>query len=236
MDKIIEQSMKDLANIIVGNNSNSKLLIPQYAGSQDGKERFSEQELEFLLVENIVKSNNYFYSVETPTKFFYKISKAPKPEMSETHQQGDGFESGNIDVSVYGNSSISSLCSNIELKCNNKQEGLGKDFLRLSYEFGTGNNYFVHYVVNKSSEWKTKTFPSLIEKYIEATNDVINENKNHPRTPIYLSKVIVYLMFVDTNAKDKLILKFTLDNVKNVNTPVPIFNPQNLPNGFTIVF
>ena len=118
--------MKDLANIIVGNNSNSKLLIPQYAGSQDGKERFSEQELEFLLVENIVECKRFWYSVETPTKYFYKIANAKDfPEMKELHNDGDdGFSSGNIDVSVYGNSSISSLCSNIELKCNNKQEDI----------------------------------------------------------------------------------------------------------------
>ena len=131
-----------------GGSSEQRLIFPNiFPTEKEGKtftkeellkySRISEQELRFLFVEEFLKepSNDFFYSVETPTEFKYKL--------------GDNFESigcgvgrsASIDMSIYkrdDNEKYNRLL-NIEFKNQNSSKfSIGKDILKLMHEKQNG--------------------------------------------------------------------------------------------------
>src|SRR5690606_16763694 len=76
---------------------NSKLIFPKKP--RENKTRFSEQEMRFLFVEELVKKYDGFYSVETPTEHKYRFSKDRKKlDIPLIDESG---KSGNIDICLY---------------------------------------------------------------------------------------------------------------------------------------
>jgi len=131
-----------------GGSSDERLIFPNTFPSETKKKditeeelqkhfRISEQELRFLFVEEFLKepNNGYYYSVETPTEFKYKL--------------GDNFESircgigrsASIDMSIYNRNDKKeySRLLNIEFKNqNSSQFSIGKDVLKLMHEKQNG--------------------------------------------------------------------------------------------------
>lgn len=102
--KIIDNTIKDtfieLKNLYKG-KCNLRIIFPQYSSHNDeksGKLRVSEQELRFALVEQLVKKVKrlgWYYSVETPTYFYYKSARnGNEPCIG-------GARSGHIDMTIY---------------------------------------------------------------------------------------------------------------------------------------
>lgn len=149
--KISEEVLKSLSKMDYerkGGSSDERLIFPNTFPSETKKKditeeelqkyiRISEQELRFLFVEEFLKptNNGYYYSVETPTEFKYKL--------------GDNFESircgigrsASIDMSIYkrdDNEKYNRLL-NIEFKNQNSSEfSIGKDVLKLMHEKQNG--------------------------------------------------------------------------------------------------
>jgi hypothetical protein len=143
-----------------GGSSKERLIFPNtFPTEKEGKtfteeellkySRISEQELRFLFVEEFLKvpSNDFFYSVETPTEFKYKL--------------GDNFESiicgkgrsASIDMSIYKkdeNEKYNRLL-NIEFKNQNTSKfSIGKDILKLIHE--KQNGVFIILLKNTNDE------------------------------------------------------------------------------------
>lgn len=132
----------------IGGNSKERLIFPNKFPSDlknkgiTEKEllkytRISEQELRFLFVEQFIKdtSNDFFYSVETPTEFKYKLG-----ENFESITCGIG-RSASIDMSIFKrdeNEKYNRLL-NIEFKNQNSSRfSIGKDVLKLMHEKQNG--------------------------------------------------------------------------------------------------
>ena len=109
----------------------SRLIFPQYG---DGETRLSEQELRFVFVETLNKyctDLNWFYSVETPTKYKYKFSDngskiAPKLD-------NDSGQSAMVDLAIH-DANLNRLAL-IEFKALNPDAScFAKDFVKLENE------------------------------------------------------------------------------------------------------
>lgn len=213
IEKIIEESLKETAKLVLSEGSDSKIIIPFYRKNEDDafSVRYSEQELKQIFLTHIEKSTpSYYYSVETPSKFVYSISNSIVPDVKERKEKDDHYESARIDTSIYSSHNPQDLYCHIEFKYGNTRvKEVAKDFLRLMHELGeSDNNYFIHYAVRESNKWKTGTFPSIMDKYMEAINIVANKEKN-------LSKVWIYLMFIKIDKKKEIFtFKFNLEQLK----------------------
>ena len=127
-------------------------------------------------------------------------------------EEDDHYESARFDVSLYNTANPKDLMCHIEFKHENADEKeIGKDLLKLTNEFGNYNkNFFVHYIVRKSNQWITSTFPSVIKKYRNTLPYLEKEREN-------FSKVWVYLMFnKKDNNPEKSILKFSLQDLSEL--------------------
>ena len=97
--------------------------------------RISEQELRFLFVEEFLKAQNFFYSVETPTEFKYKFG-----DTFESIKCGEG-RSASTDMSIFTRNDDNKYNRflNIEFKNQNSSLfGIAKDVLKLIYEKQNG--------------------------------------------------------------------------------------------------
>ena len=131
MDKRFEETFKAIDELYKSNQEKdnvsflddiSRLVFPQ---KRDEQVRVSEQELRFLFVELFSKkcddSNNYYYSVETPTK-------------SENCFSGDTEMSARLDMTIHDKSG-KRICL-IEFKNNSgTPESHWKDFVKLAKDF-----------------------------------------------------------------------------------------------------
>ncbi|MCL1968447.1 MAG: hypothetical protein FWF65_02610 [Bacteroidetes bacterium] len=85
VEKLIEKSLQELQKIGWENEiktQDSKLIFPKYCvGNQEHVDtpRISEQEARFLFVRELEKQDNFYYSVETPTKKPYKDFSLESP-------------------------------------------------------------------------------------------------------------------------------------------------------------
>jgi hypothetical protein len=126
----------------IGGSSEERLIFPNIFPSKEMTEkelekqfRISEQELRFLFVEEFLKVPNYFYSVETPTEFKYKLG-----ETFESIICGEG-RSASMDMSIFTRDDDKKYNRflNIEFKNQNSSLfGVAKDVLKLMYEKQNG--------------------------------------------------------------------------------------------------
>lgn len=126
------------------NGSKSRLIFPQYS---DGETRLSEQELRFVFVEMFNRyctayHLNWFYSVETPTKYKYKFSD--KGDKIKPIRDDENGQSAMVDLAIH-NASLNRLAL-IEFKALNPDAScFAKDFVKLENEPDV-LTYFLMYI------------------------------------------------------------------------------------------
>ena len=156
VEKVINNTFETLVRIynggkgINGEFKGSRLIFPHYKKDRAEGIRVSEQELRFVFVEEFSKlcndgSNDYYYSVETPTEGDYNFSKEKdKPCATD---RGEG-QSGNFDMAIHDKNG-KKVCL-IEFKAHNvSQEKIEKDMVKLANTKEGDDNilrYFIHMV------------------------------------------------------------------------------------------
>ena len=209
IEKLIEKSFNDLIKALTTDGTSSQLIFPCY---RDGNERRSEQELRQIFLRHVEEDKNYFYSIETPTKYVYCISNSENPIVKENHETGDHHRSGNYDVTLYSENKIQSLASCIEFKHGYQdEEDICKDFLKLAKEVKftkEKKNFFVHYYyVERKTGWESRSFKTLFEDYRKSVDEMEKEED--------LSKVIVYLVCIHGKDKSASTYHFSLADLKD---------------------
>ena len=215
VEEIIKSSLTGLVSLLTNNESGEKLIFPKYRYKTV---RYSEQELRQFFLKHVEKDSNYFYSIETPTKYVYCISNSEKPIVKENHETDDGYKSASWDVTLYTENKIESLASCIEFKHSNPDEksGICKDFLKLAKEVKftkEKKNCFVHYhYVESENGWESTSFESIFGKYRNSVDYIENllENKDD------LAKVIVYLVCMQGKSKKNLNIPFFACRLKKL--------------------
>lgn len=214
IEELIEKSLKDLVSALTTDGTYRKLIFPNY---RNGNVRHSEQELRQIFLKNVEEDGNYFYSIETPTKYVYCISNSDNPIVKENHETGDGHKSASWDVTLYTEKKTDSLASCIEFKYNNPDEksGICKDFLKLAKEVNftkEKKNFFVHYhCVEDKNGWESTSFKSIFRKYRKSVDYIENLLKNQ----IDLKNVFVYLVCMQGKSKRISTYHFSLFDLKN---------------------
>ena len=153
----------------------SKLIFPEYA---DKNIRISEQEARFSFVNELEKSNHYYYSIETPTEHKYKDFTTLQPKIFE-RVANDG-RSGEIDLTVYEISKENRETNekpqfkriiNIEFKKGQpEQSAINKDLLKLYFEEPCG--MWFHIIQHTDSG----TLKAICDKLNEGLKYVRNPN------------------------------------------------------------
>lgn len=163
----------------IGGSSDQRIIFPNKFPSETKKNipneeliknytRISEQELRFLFVEEFLKITNYYYSVETPTEFKYKLG-----ENFESITCGEG-RSASIDLTIFKRDNEQYTRSlNIEFKNQNSSRfSVGKDILKLIHE--KQNGAFIIMLKNtndgtliNSSETRNGVLDKLNESFTE---------------------------------------------------------------------
>lgn len=118
-------------------NSQSRIIFPKYAKHRGNKTRLSEQELRFILIEQLNKycdenkDWHILYSVETPTEKRYRFSS--KYDESDLPKEDPSGQSASTDLTIH-DSQGNRICL-IEFKAHDPQLSCYlKDFLKLSVE------------------------------------------------------------------------------------------------------
>ena len=212
VENLIEKSFDDLVKALTNNGSFGQLIFPK---TRNKSERYSEQELKQIFLEHVKGKKIYFYSVETPTEYFYCFKNSENPTVKENHEKGDNHKAARFDVSLYNNKY--ELLNHIEFKYGNpKKKGpICKDFLKLAKEVKLTNekkSFFVHYLnIEKENAWESSKFQKLFENYRKSVDEIENkiEDKND------LSKVIVYLVCIHGKGKTASTYHFSLNDLKN---------------------
>ena len=221
IEELIEKSFNDLIKAITTDGTSSQLI---FLHSNKGDVRHSEQELRQIFLRNVEEDKNYFYSIETPTKYGYRFSDTEMPLVKENHEKDDKYESARFEVSLYSKNNKDDLLTHVEFKYGNpdKKSGICKDFLKLVSEVKFTNekkNFFVHYLCVKTEKgWESRTFPSLFSKYLDSVADIIKSDLINEED---LSKVTVYLLCIfeepeaESEPKIALAYHFSLADLKN---------------------
>ena len=162
-EELIKNSLQELQKIGWENESNSqdsKLIFPKY---RNNKQRISEEEARFLFVRELEKQDNFYYSVETPTKEAYKDFNSEEPKI------GAG-RSGSVDVTLYEKTE-DKYCRKhlIEFKLGNVKT-CKKDFLKLLCD---DNECKVNYYINILENCDSGTIPNLEKDKFSKSIDYI---------------------------------------------------------------
>lgn len=144
--------------------------------------RISEQELRFLFVEQFIKdtSNEFFYSVETPTEEKYKFGKNLEDIIKNKNIHK---KSASIDMCVYKrNEKKYERIFNIEFKHENgAHKNIAKDILKLVRE--KQNGVFIHLLKNTRrdtlcNKGKTGVFDKCLTSFTEFSTDWCKTDKS----------------------------------------------------------
>ena len=234
IEELIEKSLKDLVSALTTDEACGKLIFPC---SRDSNIRHSEQELRQIFLRNVEEDGNYFYSVETPTKYVYCFKNSENPTVKENHEKGDNHKAARFDVSLYNKDyKVNDNASHhIEFKYGNpdQKNAICKDFLKLVSEVDLTKekrNFFVHYLCVKTEKgWQSQTFPSLFKKYCNSIVDIeksLKSSTNQDNTKSlpeklsknlmnYLQNITVYLLCFFETSKSSLTYRFSLNDLKN---------------------
>jgi CRISPR/Cas system-associated protein Csm6 len=166
-----------------------------YPAKRDETTRVSEQEAKLLLIRELEKQDDYYYSVEAPTGKCYKFQGQDVPIVDD-----DG-RSGNIDICIYKANNVGFVREHlIEYKAHNVElDSFLKDFLKLGVEKSANVNYFVHII----ETYDKGTIASLIEKYETAFN-LIEKYKNTVKVCLCTLKPAKILFFDKTDYQNQL--------------------------------
>ena len=131
VENLIEKSFDDLVKALTNNGTFGQLVFPK---TRNKSERYSEQELKQIFLEHVKEKKSDFYSVETPTEYFYCFKNSENPTVKENHEKRDNHKAARFDVSLYNNKY--ELLNHIEFKYGNpkKKTPICKDFLKLAIE------------------------------------------------------------------------------------------------------
>ena len=238
IEELIEKSLKDLVSALTTDEACGKLIFPCY---RDGNIRHSEQELRQIFLKNVEEDGNYFYSVETPTKYVYRFTNSETPNVKvpddTDDNDEDNYKSARFDVSLYNKDyKVNDNASHhIEFKYGNpdQKNAICKDFLKLVSEVDLTNekkSFFVHYLCVKTEKgWQSQTFPSLFKKYCNSIVDIeksLKSSTNQDNTKSlpeklsknlmnYLQNITVYLLCFFETSKSSLTYRFSLNDLKN---------------------
>lgn len=162
----------------------SRILFPKYSEhrktSEKEKDRISEQELRFIFVEQLnkyayEKNIDLYYSVETPTKFYYRSARnGNEPGLN-------GTRSGKIDLTLYDKNE--NPIAFFEFKSGSlasKIRELKYDILKLIMEASYNNNclgYSLHLV--KASTNKVTNFDDHIKEAIKIIEETPKDSKEY---------------------------------------------------------
>lgn len=160
----------------------SRILFPKYSGHSKtpGIDRISEQELRFIFVEQLnkyakEKNIDLYYSVETPTKFYYRSARnGNEPGLN-------GTRSGKIDLTLYDRNE--NPIAFFEFKSGSlasKIRELKYDILKLIMEASYNNNclgYSLHLV--KASTNKVTNFDDHIKEAIKIIEETPKDSKEY---------------------------------------------------------
>jgi len=213
VDDLVKKSLRELKKIACENESiktsgksKSKLIFPKYCvGKHEGTKRISEQEARFLFVRELERQNDFYYSIETPTKQSYKFSdKTDKKYQPQIVEVKNGGQSASVDVTLFVKDD-EKFCRKhlIEFKHGNV-DTCKKDFLKLIFDMDGLYNYYIN-ILDRDDFSKRKTFESVITKYQNAINELKKEvdSKNNS-----VLKIILF------NINDCLVSEW--DSVKSV--------------------
>ncbi len=154
-------------------NPDGKLVFPFYRDNEKkvNTKRVSEQEARFTFVNELIKQEKYFYSVETPTNYRYSKFSTGKPEVDKNNS-GNG-RSGCIDLTLYTTKTPDKRLCNIEFKSKLPETpSITKDVLKLVFEDHRIGVFF--HLLEHS---KSNTLDTLNEKLNESIKYVIGEKK-----------------------------------------------------------
>lgn len=161
VEDLIENSLFELKQISCENEQikkqDSRLIFPAYRNNNRPK-RISEQEAKLLLIRELEKQKDFYYSVEAPTNNNYCDFSTDQPKI------GTG-RSGSIDIALYKiNKGILEREHLIEYKFNNVKT-CKKDFLKLLCD---NSNCTPNYYVNILDNFGRKTKKSIQDKFKES--------------------------------------------------------------------
>lgn len=224
IEKIIIESFEEIRTIkkratSIENFENernfSHIIFPKYFRKHEKEIRYSEQELRYVFL-NKLQKENLLFSIETPTKFRYRLKEEEEPKVLFNNESSeDNFQSAMIDTTLYDLKT--NIISHIEFKYGQCPVfPVQKDFLKLICELDDSDrNYFVHYF--SSSDKKTKN--AICDKYGQALNAIKETNENIIDLNKRLEKVTVFVMFMGLNE----ILKFSLNDSDFANKIIKVF-------------
>ena len=199
VEQLIKKSLKELKDISWENsnatvNQNSRLIFPQ---TRKDVKRISEQEARFLFVRELEKQNDFYYSVETPTKQIYNFQQYPKIVKSEDAKPGE--KSASIDVTVYAKNENNKFIRKhlIEFKFDNV-DTCEKDFLKLLCDDETKINYYINILDNTHSD----TLTNLEKKFNKAFENIISNANNKIKSNF---KILVFIYGENKTNENNLI-------------------------------
>jgi hypothetical protein len=175
IEEMIKASLEELKKIgnecdRSGSKQTSKLIYPK---KRNNDKRISEQEARLLLIRELEKQDDWYYSVETPTSKLYCFSNKDNPRIV-----GEGALSARFDITLYDK--MFERKHFIEFK-NENVKTVKKDFLKLICDENDRVNYFIN-VVYKDDLSKRNTLKSIKEKYQEAVDYIKKEYSEHNST------------------------------------------------------
>ncbi len=218
---LIEETFKKAIEMADGNvemenneeepSKNIKIIYPCYSNKT---KRISEQEIKQLFIQTLIedKKNNFYFSVETPTKLIYKFSKQDTEGKRTVILPLVGAgESANVDLCLYKlEESKFKRKHLIEFKANPPAEHeIKKDFLKLFLEEQEQlNNYFIH-ILDSANKGTLKAAhklkdkgdkgdekKSIIQKYYESWKYCTDPKEyNHGKYPSK-NTITIYLLII----------------------------------------
>jgi hypothetical protein len=183
----------------------SKFIFPHYS---DGTIRVSEQEARFTFLNELDWIDDYYFSIETPTKHKYSDFTTISPMI---HQRSDNKgRSGEVDMTVYKKGDLQSSIEdlkifNIEFKKGQpEQSSINKDMLKLYFEEPCG--LWFHIIQHTDS--------GTIQALSNKLNDGLQYVRNHNNPNSILVKnglIIFFIAILEKNPKPSRYLTCLVD-------------------------
>ena len=180
---IIMGTSKNLKDLYNNGSSDLQIIFPNKSShepnNKEGDIRVSEQELRFAFVEKFldtIKTEGWHYSVETPTKFYYRSARnGNEPSLN-------GTRSGKIDLTLYDERK--NPIAFFEFKSGSltsKIRELKYDILKLIMESLSCNNdnylgYSLHLVKANKNTITEPDFNKYIDEAIAIIKNTTEEN------------------------------------------------------------
>ena len=223
VEELIRKSLQELQKISCENKikshennsknevkpQESKLIFPKY---RDNSIRISEQEARLLLIREIEKQNEFYYSVETPTKNTYSdfSDKSENPKINP-----DG-RSGNIDLTLYQKHENEFKRTHLVEFKNKPKASCKKDFLKLLCDDeNCGINYYINIIKNSDNTKKGNLETTIkdleISKYQEAVEYVFEKYESKVKSKL---KIFVCILN-DIDITENNIIEYQIIDKEN---------------------